>query len=92
MHRGILELSRQSALHQKNPDSLVFICMENVIFLADAEDRKSATSVELHFCDTGVNSVSCLMIFLIFILNSALFCCVVIFCTKFTGLFDIRWF
>lgn len=75
-----LELRRNSALHQKSSDSLVFIfvwkgTMENVIiFLARAEDRKSSTSVELHFCDTGVKSVSCLMTFLIFILNSPFFC------------------
>ena len=66
--------------------------MENgVIFLPCAEDRKSSTSVELHFCDTGVKSVSCLMIFLIFTLNY-LFCCVVIFYMKLTGLFDTRWY
>lgn len=42
-------------------------------YLAYASRRKSSASVKLYFCDTGVNSVFCLTIFLIFLLNSALF-------------------
>lgn len=81
MRWGNLELSRQSALLWKSSDSLVFIfvwktTVENVIiFLAHAEDRKSSTSVRLRFRDTGVKSVSCLMICLIFILNSPFLLC-----------------
>lgn len=48
------ERGRQAALHKKSSDSPMFVwkgTVENVIiFLAYTVDRKSSTSVEMHFC------------------------------------------